>query len=294
MSTNKGYMKRTYQLALLTIICGILVSIGVLSCGKKSAPPVNRYVVLSPEVAEILAGLGLTRDIVGVSAECDYPPELASLPKVGNFGMVDREAVIKLNPGIIFTSALEQDAIAAELAKLGYRVESVYPKSVAGMLEQISRLGKMLDRRNAAQKMTTGIQTVLDSLATVSKARPKPKVYIEINRDPLMSVSDQSFVGQLLEAAGGDNVFGALARDYCRISPEDVVRAAPDIIICYSQDPPESIRARKGWQDIPAIRANRIYIEKDIDPDLIQRAGPRSVDGLRRLRAIYNAWEQSR
>lgn len=263
------------------------------SCRKNSAPAQDRYVVLSPEVGEILAGLGLSSSIVGASEECDYPAELANVQKVGNFGMVNREAVIKLDPTIVFTSALEQDAISAELKKLGYRVETYYPKSIQEMQNQILLMGRMLGKEEAATGMVADIRATLDSIAAHSVNKPKPKVYIEINRDPLMSVSDQSFVGQLIEAAGADNVFGTLARDYCRISPEDVVRAAPDIIICYSQDSLSGIKTRKGWQDIPAIRNNMILFEKDINPDLIQRAGPRIKDGLHRLSELYDTWEKA-
>jgi len=72
----------------------------------------RRYVVLSPELAEIMAALDLTGDIVGLTEECTFPPEFASIPKIGKFGMVRKEAVLKLEPEIVFTSGLEQDAIS--------------------------------------------------------------------------------------------------------------------------------------------------------------------------------------
>ena len=102
-----------------------------------------------------------------------------------------------------------------------------------------------------------------------------------------MSVSDQSFVGELIELAGGDNIFTELERDYSRIKAEDVIRAAPDIIICYSQDSVDNIKKRMGWQNIPAVQNNRIYFEKDLNPDWILRAGPRCILGARRLQEIF-------
>ncbi len=177
------------------MIFALLFGYAMSSCRKQPANKQARYVVLSPEVAEILAGLGVTSHIVGVSKECDYPDELASIPKVGNFGMIDREAVIKLTPSIVFTTSLEQDAIASELQKLGYRVESVYPKTLVDMQQQILRLGKMLGKDEAALRMVSDIRSALDSLALINSGKARPRVYIEINRDPLMSVSDNSFVG---------------------------------------------------------------------------------------------------
>jgi iron complex transport system substrate-binding protein len=101
-----------------------------------------------------------------------------------------------------------------------------------------------------------------------------------------MSVSDKSFVGELIELAGGDNIFNKLERDYCRISPEKVIRGNPDIMICFSQDSRENIVKRMGWKDISAIKNNRIYFEDDINPDWLLRAGPRCISGAKRLQEI--------
>ena len=107
-----------------------------------------------------------------------------------------------------------------------------------------------------------------------------------------MSVSDKSFVGELIELAGGDNVFDTLERDYSRVKAEQVIQANPDIMICYSHDTMENILARKGFSRIPAIRTRSIYFEEDINPDLIQRAGPRSIQGIRELARIFEEWRR--
>ena len=93
---------------LCLIACLLPLLLVTLSCQK--TPPSStepRLVVLSPEVAEIIAALGAEDQIVGLTQECDYPPQLAEIKKVGNFGLVDREAVIALKPDMIFTSSLE-------------------------------------------------------------------------------------------------------------------------------------------------------------------------------------------
>jgi len=250
----------------------------------------RRYVVLSPELAEIMAALDLTGDIVGLTEECTFPPEFASIPKIGEFGMVRKEAVLKLEPEIVFTSGLEQDAISEELKKLNIRVISVYPRSLEDMYAAILSIGDVTNRQDRAKIMVSELKAAIKPSTDKTSKMIKPRVYIEINRDPLMSVSDQSFVGQLIEAAGGDNIFPTLERDYARVSAEDVINAAPDIMICYSQDSLTNIIQRKGWQDVPAIKNGLIYTEKDVDPDLIQRAGPRVRMGIKRLNELFLAW----
>jgi len=277
----------TYIRITLTLL---ILLVGMSACKPRMQGAERRYVVLSPELAEIMAALDLTGDIVGLTEECTFPPEFASIPKIGKFGMVRKEAVLKLEPEIVFTSGLEQDAISEELKKLNIRVISVYPRSLEDMYAAILSIGDVTNRQDRAKIMVSELKAAIKPSTDKTSKMIKPRVYIEINRDPLMSVSDQSFVGQLIEAAGGDNIFPTLERDYARVSAEDVINAAPDIMICYSQDSLTNIIQRKGWQDVPAIKNGLIYTEKDVDPDLIQRAGPRVRMGIKRLNELFLAW----
>ncbi|GAB1469030.1 ABC transporter substrate-binding protein [Candidatus Cloacimonadota bacterium] len=269
------------------LVLSLLLLLLIMSCKKGVPKALSGYVVLSPEVAEILCALGAEADIVAITEECNFPPSLASKPKVGSFSAIDKEAIIALNPAIIFASALEQEGQAAELKKLGYNVQVFYPKSLKSMNEEILKLGRLTGKINASQNMRLQMEAAVAAIKAKCANLPKPKVYLEIYRDPLMSVSDSSFVGELIEAAGGDNIFPTLERDYARVNPEAVINAKPEIMICFSQDSLNNIRSRKGWQDIPAIRNKRIYFEKDINPDLIQRATPRCIDGMRSLQKLF-------
>lgn len=277
-----------YIYGMLLILFCLGSGFGISACKKNTQGEENRYVVLSPEVAEILAAIGATDRIVGLTEECTHPEELLTKEIVGKFGMLNREKIVSLDPGIIFSSALEQKAVAEEFTKLGYRVETVYPRTVAEMFSEIERLGKITGLEENASALITQMRSEYDTVQKQSEGLSRPKVYLEIYRDPLMSVSDQSFVGELIEVAGGDNIFSVLERDYSRIKAEDVINAAPDIIICYSQDSLSNILNRKGWQRIPAIQNKQVYFEADLNPDWIQRAGPRTVLGIKRLQEIIS------
>ena len=281
-------MRRIQSFIMLLLI---LMS---LSCQKADQKTDEiRYVVLSPEIAEILSALGLEDRIVGLTDECTYPPSLQEIPKVGAFGAIKTENVIALKPSLIFSSGLEQEGISKDLERLGYQVVSVYPKSVAEIYESIMRVGEITGTDKEAESLVQSMQSEIDALRQSNAGKSIPKVYLEIYRDPIMSVADNSFVGELIEIAGGNNVFDTLERDYSRVKAEDVIAAKPDIMICYSQDSLQNIRSRKGWQDIPAIRDSMIFFEDSIDPDLIQRAGPRIVEGLRKLSQIYDIYRES-
>lgn len=278
-------MKYIKLLAAITVLISTMFTFA--ACSKPAAQDDQRYVVLSPEVAELLAAMGAASRIVGLTEECSYPAELQSIDKVGKFGLPDREKIIALKPAIIFSSGLEQDAITSEFGKLGYRVESFYPRSIAELFEEIHRLGKITGLEKEAKALADSMRSEHQVILDAAKAIKPIKVYLEIYRDPLMSVSDQSFVGELIESAGADNIFPTLERDYARIKAEDVIAAAPDMIICYSRDSMDSILKRKGWQNIPAIRNKMVFFDSDLDPDLIQRAGPRIILGMQRLQELY-------
>lgn len=271
-------------------LCLVVVLLILLVSCKKQEQVSNglKIVVLSPEVGEIIASLGATDLLVGRTQECDYPEELLKVPVVGNFGAINREKVIALKPDLVFTSALEQDAIAQELQKVGIKVQQIYPKKLDDLPVIIRQIGDLIGKGQEASALSDSIAMAIAEVRSKSANIFHPRVYVEIYRNPLMSVSDESFVGDVIESAGGDNIFSKLERDYARVDPEDVILAKPDIIICYSQDTLEGISSRKGWSNIPAVKNKRIYFEKDINPDLIQQATPRTVQGLRLLYAIFS------
>jgi iron complex transport system substrate-binding protein len=264
-----------------------------MSCQPGAGKKGKGIIVLSPEVAEIVCALDAETEIIGITAECNYPSSLSSIPKVGSFSSLDKEQIIALNPRIIFCSALEQEGMAAELSKLGYQVEVIYPTSLQSLGQAITRIGALIDRKTEASALNENLENSIrqiKSKAMAANGKRKPKVYLEIYRNPLMSVADSSFVGELIETAGGDNIFGSLERDYARVNPEMVINAKPDIMICYSQESLESILSRKGWQDIPALKNRRIYFDKDLNPDLLQRATPRCIEGMLKLQTIFELW----
>ncbi|MCB5259689.1 MAG: helical backbone metal receptor [Candidatus Cloacimonetes bacterium] len=269
----------------------LLIAVFMLaSCKGKPAQKKGKYVVLSPETAEIIAALGAVDEIIGVSKECSYPPALKSKEIVGDFGAIDKEKVLNLSPQIVFSSGLEQEAIALDLKKLGINVYESYPQTVREMLDEIIKIGNLIGRDAQASALRDSIQIELDRIVQANKDTRRPTVYLEIYRDPLMSVADDSFVGELIELAGGNNAFDRLERDYSRVKAEAIIQANPDIMICYSHDSLQNVLNRKGWARIPAIAQKNIYFEKDIDPDLIQRAGPRILEGLRQLDEIFENW----
>jgi len=265
-----------------------VVLIILASCSKSEQHAGERYIVTSPEIAEIICILQGSENIVGVTIECDYPNELQKIEKVGNFGKVNFEEIISLEPTIVFTSGLEQELLTSELEKLQIPTAQFYPGSIADMISSIREIGKLIDEEERANLVADSLQMELTKI-TSNVGDKSPKVYVEIYNNPIMSVSDKSFVGEVIEISGGDNIFAELPRDYSRVKAEEVIKADPEIIIltCPPEVTAEHITIRKGWEVISAVENNRIYTALDINPDLIIRATPRVIVGMKKLQKIF-------
>ncbi|MCF7912263.1 MAG: helical backbone metal receptor [Candidatus Cloacimonetes bacterium] len=245
-----------------------------------------KLVITSPEVAEIVYQLQGEKNIAGVTMECNYPVELQKIFRVGTFGGIDMEKVAGLQPDVIFVSGLEQNFLAAELQKLAFRVEKVYPASLAEMLRSIGEIAKVIGAEQVGKELTDSLSAVIEHLRETMPEQ-RPSIYVEIYGDPIMSVADDSYVGELVELAGFDNIFAGLPRDYSRVSPEAVLAADPDyILLLYPGMNSEQVESRKGWGQVSAVLHQHIYNSEDIDPDLLLRATPRSLEGVKLLREL--------
>ncbi len=282
---NSGGVKSAFSF-IIRFLPVIVVLTACTSNDKRQKSAAN-FVITSPEVYEIVCAIGGSSMISGRTRECTFP-DLQKKPEiVGSFSTINVESVIRLNPEYVFTSGLEQEKLNSDFNKLGIKTRSFYPKSVEGLYTVVTELGELTGLRTEADSLNDYIKTNLQQ----RNLEIKPRVYIEIYGDPVMSASDESFLGELITTAGGDNIFETLPRDYSMINTEDVILANPDIILLTYETDKETVLNRKGWQDISAIRSRKVYTVEDIDPDLILRAGPRIVEGVRKMEEIFGEYE---
>jgi len=261
----------------------LLLSLLYLSACQINKPK-SGFVIISPEIAEIFSQIADQKLILGVAEECNYPESLKSKPKVGNFGQINLESIIKLNPKYVLCSSLEQKAIAEELTKVGIEVVVFYPKKVTDIIDITRQIGILTNNKPKADSLANNLSDFLNHLSK-SQILQKKNVFVEIYNEPIMSTSDSSFVGELISYAGAKNIFPVLERDYCRVKNEDVIKANPDvIIITYPGMTKEMIKQRKGWENINAVKNDKILTVEDLNPDLLLRATPRSIYAITKLR----------
>jgi len=252
--------------------------------GREVQIPQNpsRVISLSPEATEIIYALDADKSLIAVVNESDYPLQVKDLPKVGSFSSPSYEGILGLKPDLVIATGHEQSDFVGRLASAGVTVVAIFPKNIAALLLDINMLGTIFSRTDEADKLVQQINIGLDEVRRMAVNRPRPKVFVEIADQPLMTVAHGSLVDELIDIAGGENIGASLPRPYCRIEPEQVLAANPDVIIlAHGAATPSEVADRPGWRNIRAMQDGCIV--SVIDPSLIFRAGPRTVEGARAL-----------
>ncbi len=243
-----------------------------------------RYISLAPSTTEILFALELDKEIVGVSAYCNYPSQAKNKTKVGDFSRPNIERIISLKPDYIFCTGLEQAPVIAQLRELNFNVYAADPANIEELFKTIKEIGEITNKSRKAllliEKMKDEIERVAQKVKLIPQSK-RVKVFIEIWHEPLMTAAKGSFVDELIILAGGINIAHDLIRPYCNFSWEKVVSLNPQFIIMAYMDkepPLKLIKQRFGWDKIDAVKNERVF--NDINPDILLRPGPRISKGL--------------
>jgi iron complex transport system substrate-binding protein len=239
-------------------------------------------------MAEILFALGAGGRVVGVVRGCDWPPAASELPSVGDFSNVSLERVAALEPDLIIATGHEQKRIVAQLERLGVPTLAFLAPDIASVKSNVKAVGVIVGEETKAAEIVAAFDEKLNAVTSEAEEvslGDRPRVYLEICPEPLMTVGEGSFVHDAVVLAGGVNVGAGLPRPYSRIEAEAVIARDPEVIVlCHGGTTAADVAARTGWRRITAVRNNRIC---EINPDLVLRAGPRLAGGVAELYRIF-------
>jgi iron complex transport system substrate-binding protein len=256
-------------------------------------PNVRRIVSIAPSNTEILHALGLGRRIVGVDHWSDYPPRVATLPKVGSDLRVDVERVAGLKPDLVVASlhVPGMELNLPEFERAGFAYLALGGVGLAGVWQDMRIIGQYLGRLDRAEALIDQTrQRMADIAANVSAAKQPPRVHWEWSAHPVVAAR-RSWITELLGMAGAENAYVDLDVESIRVTPEDAIARQPDVFVacwCGARNVPgvERILARRGWADTPAFRNRRVAVFKE---DLFGRPGPRLAEGLEQLADLLRA-----
>jgi iron complex transport system substrate-binding protein len=251
-----------------------------------------RIVSLSPSNTEILFALGLDKQIVGVTKYCNYPFEALKKPKVGGFADPSLELIVNAKPDLVLASSIHKELIY-RLEEFSIPVIALEPKSIEQVLEKILLVGKATGTNEEAQNIVENLKKQINEVEVKVKNLPedkKPRVFFELYHEPLTTIGGKSYIHDLISVAGGKNITGSLNQEWLTYNTEQILAQDPEVIIFVnhhaSKQTVEQVKKRSNWQNISAVKNNRIYLLAN--ENIVLRPGPRLGEGLKTLAGMIH------
>ncbi len=240
----------------------------------------QRIVSLAPANTEIAASLGLMPKLVGVTTYDDYPPEVKSLPKVGDFMTPNLEAIAAAKPDLVLVTGGVQADVVKKLEGLGAVVLAVDPKTIKGTMASIATVGRVTGTSTKAAEVVADVSAGVDVLrARVAKA-PAASCFVEIAQNPLYTAGAGTLLDDMIRTANGRNV--VTASGFVGYSLEQLLKEDPQVYFATkgSMSDPSGLKKRPGYDKLSAVAAGRVVL---LDDNLVSRPGPRIAQGLRQI-----------
>jgi iron complex transport system substrate-binding protein len=289
-----SFMKKALLFLLFTFL---LVSVAqsrelIDQLGRKVhvAEPLTRVVSLIPSLTETSYEVGGGDLLVGATRFATFPAEAAKLPRVGSYVALDIEKIVKLKPQLcLATKDGNPKASVERLESLGIPVYVFDPKSLEDVVDTVVRLGEVYGMQERAADLVSGYRKRLDKVAfQLEKVHERPRVFFQIDAQPIFSAGSDTFLHQLLVRSGAVNL-AADRSGYPRYSWEELLVLKPDVVLLASMGggySEQELRARwEAWPQVPAVQQKRLHV---VDADLFDRPSPRLIDALEYLVALLH------
>ncbi len=253
------------------------------------AKPPQRIVSLAPSITEILFAIGLNEEIVGVTEFCDFPPEALTKPKVG-YATPNLEMIVGLQPQLVLAprSFLRVDLLN-KLEQLKIPTFILDPHTVEDIFAHIQLLGRMVGRPQEANAQAALMRKQLAGLSSRLADLSRPTLLYILNSEPLITVGPGSFIHRLIELAGGRNAADQATAPYPHLTMEEVLRQNPDILLFpvgrHEGIPQVEQDSWRRWTTLSAVQHGKLF---QVDSDLLNRPGPRILEGLKQLVKILH------
>ena len=248
----------------------------------------ERIISLAPSNTEIVFALGLADRLVAVTDFCDYPPEVETKPSIGGFTTPNIEEVVALSPDLVLATSIHKSRVIPQLEARGITVFALAPKTLDEVLASIKLAGEVTGKEEEASQLVAEMQNRIKAVTDKTNSLPedkRPGVFYLTWHDPLMTSGLGTLHHELMQKAGGRNIFEEVVGTQS-VDLEVLVARDPQVMIAgigmgSGEDKTlQYLMTESRLQDTEAWKNGRIY---GIDMDLTGRAGPRIVGGLERF-----------
>ena len=242
-----------------------------------------RIVSLAPAVTDAIVEIGAVDLLCGRSRVCDAPGT-AAIPVAGDMGLPAVEKILQLRPTHVISDTRHPGGKWKFLEQRGIKVIFLPGKKIADFPENIRFLGKLANREKAAGIAAENFEKKIAELRNIPAGRSSRALAV-FAVPPVISCGGNSFVNEALELAGADNICGRMERSYFTLSPEYIIKSAPEVIIIAGV-PETAVKQyfkRPEFRSLPAVKKQNFIV---IDPNKFCRAGRRLPDAIRQLKNI--------
>lgn len=280
-----------YARPVLERVLRVLAIVLAVSCGR-GAPRGDGVVTLTPSATEVVAALGAADRLVGVDDYSTYPPSVAALPKVGSFLTPNFEAIVRLRPALVVADDIHADAAKA-LRGAGIEVVTIPMHALPDLEHAFDAVGARLGKQAEADARKREIDEAIGAARARRVGRDR-RVLIVIDREPgglggMIAAANGSWMDELVAITGAQNVLAGAAVRYPKLSAEELIRTAPDVIldVSYAAEPATALatwRARPELAGVPAIAQGAVRVLK---APYFLGPSPRVAEALRDLEAAF-------
>jgi iron complex transport system substrate-binding protein len=271
---------------------GVLIAV-MMTSAAQSQP--QRIISIVPAVTEILFAIGAGPQVVAVSSFDKFPPEVQKLPKVGALIDPDLERILSLRPDLVVVYGSQTD-LRGQLERAQVPVHQYRHAGLADVTTTIRELGVRVGHAAEARDLATRIETRLAAIKQQVGGRPKPRTLIVMGRESgalrgVYASGGIGFIHDMVEAAGGENVFANIRKEAVQATTELILAERPDVILelrVGSLDAGELKRETETWRTLsalPAVRNGRVILltdERTVVP------GPRVAEGTAAIARVLH------
>lgn len=258
---------------------------------RLDSPP-DRIVSLVPSLTETVAIWDRAARLVGVTKFCLEPPQVvAGLRKIGGTKDPDVDAIVRLAPDLVLANQEENRREDVEaLIAAGLTVLVGHPRTVAAVADELETLATLLGPNARAAQSIAAVREAIERQVGLNQTRPRVRVFCPIWRHPYMAVGGDTYAGDVLRLAGGENVFERhrTGTRYPQVSVAEIEAADPELILL--PDEPFHFRERHrqeflALRAISAARGGRVAL---VDGRLLTWFGPRSAEAADKIAALLD------
>lgn len=243
------------------------------------AQPAQRIISLAPHATELIFAAGGGERIVGTVGYSDYPAAALQIPRVGSHQQIDVERIIALKPDLLVVWLHGNSERQLEhVRKLGIPFFFSEPKKLADIPVSVERLGILMGTEQQANKTAAAERKELARLAAQYRNRPTVRMFYQVWGKPLYTLNGGNILSDVMRLCGGENVFARLPVSAPTVTTEAVLLENPEVMMTGDRQAEKSagLEIWKSYKNMLAVKNDNLF---SVNADLVNRAGPRLIDG---------------